>query len=134
MKKIWLEKMGETGREILPVLNVASLIEIEEKYETISKAVDAMAGKSKWRKHVVTVATIMCNEGLKMDGEKPTLTEDDVKYMLHPAMLAEVGAACIEAINRGMRMDHSAGKEKPRDPVLEEIEKKEEPAKAARGG
>ena len=132
MKKIRLARRGETGREILPVLNVASLIEIDEKYGSITKAVELMAGKTNWRKHVVAVATILLNEGLKAEGAKPDLTEESVKYMLMPAMLPEVGAACIEAINRGMKMEHEI-EEKPRDPVLEEIEKKEDPAEAARG-
>jgi hypothetical protein len=132
MKKIRLARRGETGREILPVLNVASLIEIEEKYESIGKAVDAMMSKTKWRKHVIAIATILCNEGLKEEGEKPDLTEETVKYMLLPAMLPGVGMACIEAINKGMKMEHET-EEKPRDPVLEEIEKKEAPAGEARG-
>lgn len=132
MKKIRLARRDETGREILPVLNVASLIEIEEKYDSIGKAVEAMTSKTKWRKHVIAIATILCNEGLKEEGEKPDLTEEAVKYMTVPAMLTDVGMACIEAINRGMKMEHKA-EDKPRDPVLEEIEKKEEPAQAARG-
>lgn len=132
MKTIHLGKKGEAGRDILPVLNTASLIEIDDEFGGINPAVDAMKADKGWRKATVKVATILCNEGLVEMGEKPDLKYEDVKRMIHPSMLGQAGVACLAAITKGMRMEHEV-KSGPRDPVLEEIEKKEEPAKAACG-
>lgn len=130
--KIHLEKKGEAGRDILPVLNTASLIEIDEAFGGLNPAIDAMRAEKGWRKATVRMVTILCNEGLTEAGEKPDLTEEKVKRMLHPSQIALAGTACLAAITKGMRMEHEV-KAAPRDPVLEEIEKKEEPARAACG-
>lgn len=130
--KIHLAKKGEAGRDILPVLNTASLIEIDDAFGGINPAMDAMNADKGWRAAVVRVVTILCNEGLIEAGEEPDLTEEGVKRMLHPTEIAPAGVACLAAITKGLRMDHEI-KGNPRDPVLEEIEKKEEPAKAACG-
>ena len=133
MMTIHLAKKGEAGRDILPVLNTASLIEIDEEFGGINPAIDAMKADKGWRKAAVKVVTILCNEGLVEMGEEPVLKYEDVMRMIHPKMIAQAGVACLEAITRGLRMEHDV-KSKPRDPVLEEIEKKEEPAKAACAG
>lgn len=133
MMTIHLAKKGETGRDILPVLNTASLIEIDEEFGGINPAIDAMKADKRWRKATVKVVTILCNEGLVEMGEEPILKYEDVMRMIHPTMIAQAGVACLEAITRGLRMEHEV-KSQPRDPVLEEIEKKEEPAKAACAG
>lgn len=130
--KIHLEKKGEAGRDILPVLNTASLIEIDEAFGGLNPAIEAMRADKGWRKATVRVVTILCNEGLTEAGENPDLTEEKVKRMLHPSQIALAGTACLAAITKGMQMEHEV-KAAPRDPVLEEIEKKEEPAKAACG-
>lgn len=130
--KIHLAKKGEAGRDILPVLNTASLIEIDEEFGGLGEAVDAMKADKGWRKAVVKMVTILCNEGLTDEGKEPDLTAEKVKRMIHPSQIATAGAACLAAITKGMRMEHET-KAAPRDPVLEEIEKKEEPAKAACG-
>lgn len=133
MMTIHLARKGEAGRDILPVLNTASLIEIDEEFGGINPAIDAMKADKGWRKATVKVVTILCNEGLVEMGEEPVLKYEDVMRMIHPAMIAQAGVACLEAIAGGLRMEHEV-KSQPRDPVLEEIEKKEEPAKAACAG
>ena len=130
MMTIHLAKKGEAGRDILPVLNTASLVEIDDEFGGINPAIEAMKADRGWRKATVKVVTILCNEGLVEMGEKPVLKYEDVLRMIEPAQIARAGLACLEAIDRGMRMEHEV-KTGPRDPVLEEIEKKEEPAKAA---
>lgn len=130
--KIHLAKKGEAGRDILPVLNTASLIEIDEEFGGLGEAVDAMKADKGWRKAVVKMVTILCNEGLTDEGKEPDLTVEKVKRMIDPAMLMTAGVACMKAIMKGMHMEHET-KTAPRDPVLEEIEKKEEPARAACG-
>ena len=130
--KIHLAKNGETGRDILPVLNTASLIEIDEEFGGLGEAIDAMKAEKGWRKATVRMVTILCNEGLTEEGAEPDLTAEKVKRMIHPSKIAEAGVACLAAITKGMRMEHKT-QTAPRDPVLEEIEKKEEPAKAACG-
>lgn len=130
--KIHLEKKGEAGRDILPVLNTASLLEIDEVFGGVAPAFQAMKADKGWRKAVVQVTTILCNEGLVEIGEEPVLTVEKVKRMIAPTMLPQAGYACMKAMVKGMHMEHEI-KAAPRDPVLEEIEKKEEPAKAACG-
>lgn len=130
--KIFLARKGEAGREILPVLNTASLIEIDEQFGGLNAAIEAMKADKGWRAATIRVVVILCNEGLIDAGERPDLTEEAVKRMIHPARIAQAGAACLEAIVRGMRMEHET-KERPRDPVLEEIEKKTEPERAVCG-
>lgn len=133
MMTIHLAKKGEAGRDILPVLNMASLVEIDDEFGGINPAIEAMKADKGWRKATVKVATILCNEGLVEMGEKPDLKYENVLRMIHPMMIAQAGVACLEAITRGLRMEHEV-KSQPRDPVLEEIEKKEGPAKAASAG
>ena len=132
MMTIHLAKEDEAGRDILPVLNTASLIELDDAFGGVREAIDAMKADKGWRKATVRVVTILCNEGLVKAGEEPTLTENDVKRMLHPAAIADAGVKCLHAITKGMKMEHKT-KNVPRDPVLEEIEKKGEPARAACG-
>lgn len=133
MMTIHLAKKGEAGRDILPVLNTASLVELDDEFGGINPTIDAMKADRGWRKATVKVATILCNEGLVEMGEKPDLKYEDVLRMIDPTQVAIVGVACMKAITKGMHMEHEV-KTGPRDPVLEEIEKKEEPAKAACAG
>ena len=133
MMTIHLAKKGEAGRDILPVLNTASLVEIDDEFGGINPAIEAMKADRGWRKATVKVVTILCNEGLVEMGEKPVLKYEDVLRMIDPTQVAMAGLACMEAIAKGMHMEHEV-KSGPRDPVLEEIEKKEEPAKAACAG
>ena len=128
--KIHLAKKGEAGRDILPVLNTASLVELDDEFGGVNQTIDALRADKGWRKATVKVATILCNEGLVDMGEEPVLKYEDVLRMIEPTQIARAGLACLEAIAKGMHMEHVV-KTGPRDPVLEEIEKKEEPAKAA---
>lgn len=133
MMTIHLAKKGEAGRDILPVLNTASLIELDDEFGGIDPTIKALSADKGWRKATVKVVTILCNEGLVETGEEPVLKYEDVMRMIEPTQIARAGLACLEAITKGMHMEHVV-KTGPRDPVLEEIEKKEEPAKAACAG
>ena len=130
--KIHLAKKGEAGRDILPVLNTASLIELDDEFGGVSPTIDALRADKGWRKATVKVATILCNEALVQMGEEPNLKYEEMLRMIEPTHLPAAGMACLQAIIKGMHMEHKI-QTAPRDPVLEEIEKKEEPAKAACG-
>lgn len=132
MMTIHLAKKGEAGRDILPVLNTASLVELDEEFGGINPTIEAMRADKGWRKATVKVVTILCNESLVEMGEEPNLKYEDVLRMIEPTRVAEAGVACLKAIMKGMHMEHKINAA-PRDPVLEEIEKKEEPARAACG-
>ena len=79
--------------------------------------------------HLTAVAKlirILGNAGLEESGEAADLTDKKVMRALRPVDLAEVAAACMDAINEGMASEIPEKEEEgPVDVTLEEMKKKE---------
>ena len=111
--------------KVIPLLfDMAAFGEIEETVGSLAD-LNAVLNGEKRIKSLIKIITIMGNQGLEENGEKPTLDEKWVGRNLKPYMLAECQMAVVSAISEGMKMEtEDDGKE--RDLVLEEIEKKSE--------
>lgn len=110
----------------IPLLfNMVAFGEIEENIGSLADLNGVLNG-DKRIKSIIKMITIMGNQGLEENGEKPTLDEKWVGRNLKPFMLAECQMGIITAIGEGMKMETENDDGKERDLVLEEIEKKSE--------
>lgn len=79
------------------------------------------------RKMIIMLTALLCNNALEARGEKPDVTEEQIKHGVPPKYLPQMRLACVMAISKGMRSDYDEADEEPVDVVLEEITKKHSP-------
>lgn len=122
------------GREIPLIYTVYEMKQIQEQISPLDKYIEIMSGKRGFAnvEHLECLAktiVIMGNAGLEEAGEEPNLTEKKVMRALKPKMIAESVSLCMDAMAEGMQSEiPEKKKDGPVDVVLEEMEKKKEPA------
>jgi hypothetical protein len=132
------------GREIPLIYTVCEMKTIQEQVCPLGDLQYKLFGRNKddendtslyaGPEHLGTVAkmvAILGNAGLEENDKDPDLTEKKVLRAMKPGDLVKAMNACVEAMNEGMAsevMTEDKKEEGPVDVVLEEIEKKKEPA------
>lgn len=117
-------------REVAPLFDLVAWEAIEEEFDDLNKAFKALgaeADAAERRKTTLSLAVILCNNGLEAEGKTPDITLKEMTRGVPPKRLPDVRLEVIEAINSGMRSDYDEADEEPVDVVLEEIAKKQNP-------
>ena len=105
-------EMAENG------LNLASVRELFSKEAQMERYLDVL-------KAVITLARILGNQGLEMNGEDRDLTDEWLRKRIRPGQLINLKIAIATEVDAGMSMETNERKEgEERDLVLEEINQK----------
>lgn len=108
----------------IPLLfNMLAFGDVEECVGSLADLNGILNGEKRI-KSLIKMITIMGNQGLEENGEKPTLDEKWVGRNMKPHALGEYQIAVVNAITEGMAMETEQDNDAERDLVLEEIEKK----------
>ena len=125
------------GERTIPLrFKMPEFAAIEEETGNLMDVKDKiMTGKKRIR-DIITMIRIMGNGGLKAAGEKPDLTDEWLGENMDPHNLMAYQIALLAALSR--ESESEAAKEESenheRDLVLEEIQKKKDPANSHTGG
>lgn len=128
------------GRKIPLVYTTFEMKQIQKEIAPIGQAITLVNGRNPddpedmtryaGAEHLDTIGKmiqIMGNAGLEEIGEVPDLTVKKILRGLRPSQIVDAVAACMDAMNEGMRSEIEVKKpEGPVDVVLEEINKKKE--------
>ena len=105
-------EMAENG------LTLASVRELFSKEAQMDRYLDVL-------KAVITLARILGNQGLEMNGEDRDLTDEWLRKRIRPGQLINLKIAIATEVDAGMSMETNERKEgEERDLVLEEINQK----------
>ena len=115
--------------KIMPIFDIPAWDEIEQKFGSLDAALEKLKGDKGWKSAMISIAAILCSRTLEMAGEAP-IDEKTVARMIPPKYVMDARIACVQAIAKGLNIEHKEKQEENErvDLVLREIEKKEEPA------
>lgn len=130
------------GRNVPLLYTVYEMKAIQEEIGPLAEAINLVLGRNPedetdrsryLSKEHLEAATklirILGNAGLEEAGEAPNLTDKMIARAIRPVELPIMISACMDAMNAGMMSEIPEKKQDgPVDVVLEEIEKKKEPA------
>ena len=114
------------GQTVPLRLTTTAVVEIEEEMDmTPDELLNALNEmKRKNTRTVIKTLRILGNEGLRISGKEPYLTDDMLIKAVKPTELVMFRVGCIAAITKGMYMETDDSNEKEQDLVLNEILKK----------
>lgn len=111
------------NREIPLELNMLAMEGIEEAFGDIGSMMTRLGDKGRIGA-LIELITVLGNAGLSARGKEADLTHEWVGAHLSPAECRGIDKLISDVLNEGMRMQTE--EDKPRDLVLEKIEKKDE--------
>ena len=114
------------GRKVPLRMTTRAVIEIEEELDmTPDELLNALNElKRKNTRMVIKTLRILGNEGLRISGGEPDLTDDMLIEKIKSTELVMYRVGCIAAVEKGMFMETDDTSEKEQDVVLNEILKK----------
>jgi hypothetical protein len=123
------------GRMIPLKFGMDQFAEIEETVGYLGDVKELMEGKNRVR-NTISVIRILGNGGLKAAGEQPDLTEEWLRENMEPQNIMIYQLAAIACRSRAEESEavKEENENTERDLVLEEINKKKEPANSHTGG
>lgn len=115
------------GRDIPLVYNMRTHVQVQEEMGTdFYELLDQVNKGRKNTKTVISALRIMGNEGLRLAGEKPDLTEDWLLDNMEPVHEKGYRFFVLGALIDGWKMETDNSDEVEQDETLNEIRKKNE--------
>lgn len=124
------------GRMIPLKFGMDQFAEIEEEVGYLGDIQDLLMKGKKRVRNVISVIRILGNAGLKAAGEEPDLTEEWLRENMEPQNIMIYQLAAIACMSRAEESEavKEENENTERDLVLEEINKKKEPANSHTDG